>query len=298
VLDPRVDNKTPSISTRPPAYFDRHFSTKLALKRVVHLPSLVEDIAKTVDSTLDAAKHTLPELSVGDFYTTKERKKAVRQAERFVRDEAGVSEFYAQTTGTFCPVVASTLALHPTAPSWMALIRWTRAVSSSSHAIMDAELTLYAADDAEDAELREEIMKTIEGGRHRILEAMRRTGSPLMAYEFKSLSAGPVEVMTAVPDLDEFQWTYCESPEHPCSNPEHQKMRNTVEAIVSGPDALHPPWKLPVCSYIASSAMLNVLFIGSRILLQGKSPNHTNYASITIFFARGAWDLFCSRASW
>lgn len=106
--------------------------------------------------------------------------------------------------------------------------------------MIDGELTFYAADDSEVGECREEIMQTMEGGRRRILEATRRTQSPLMTFEFKSLSSP----MTAVPALGDFEWTYCGSPEHPCSNPKHQKMGNEVAAIEPGPDALRPPWNI------------------------------------------------------
>jgi len=274
-LVPRpVDDREPSTTTRQPAFFDRHFSTKLALKRVVRLPSLVEDLAKTVDSALDAAKHTLPELS-RHFYTTKDRRRAVEQAERHVRDEKGVCVFYSHTTAIYCPIVASTLAFHPTAPSWLPLIYWTDAVSSSRHAIMDAELTFYAADDTEVGERREEIIKTMESGHRRILETMRETQSPLMMFEFKSLSAGPEEVMTVVPKLGDFNWPYCGSPRNPYRILEHKKIRDMAEAIIPGPDALNPPWNIRVCSYITSSTMLNVMFIGFRVL-QGNSSNPTN----------------------
>ena len=295
VLFPHMDNKEPSTSTRKVAFFDRHFSTKLTLKRVVRLPSLVQDLAKTVDSALDAAKHTLPKISNGDLYTADQRRRAVREADRNVRDEKGVSMFYASTTARFCPAVASTLALHPAALSWISLIYWTTSVSSPRHAITDAELTFYRLDDTDDAVRREEIIDTMESRRRDILKAMREKQSPLMTYEFESLSACPVEVMTAIPELGDFEWAYCGSPEHPCGDPQHDKAKDQVAVIAPGPDALRPLWNIRVCSFIASSTMLIVLFIGFR---GGNSSKPTNYASITISFTRGAWDFVRSRASW
>ncbi|EDR15291.1 uncharacterized protein LACBIDRAFT_301371 [Laccaria bicolor S238N-H82] len=244
VLYPQMENKGPSTSgsTRQPAFFDRHFSTKLALKRVVHLPSLVEDIAKTVDSALDAAKHTLPKISNGDFYTTNDRRRAVREAERNVRDENEVRAFYSYTTARFCPVVASTLALHPAASSWISLIHWTTSVSSPRHAVTDAELTFYRLDDTDDAVRREEILDTMESRRRDILKGMREKQAPLITFEFESLSAGPV--VTAIPELGDFEWTHCGPPEHSCNDPQHGKVKDQVAGIVPGPDALRPPWNI------------------------------------------------------
>jgi hypothetical protein len=244
VLRPRVDNRKPATTTGPPAFFDRHFSRKLALKQVVRLPSLVEDLAKSVDLALE--KHALPELS-GLFPTAAKRMEVAQKLEPYVRDEKGVCQIYSRTTGDYCPIVASTLTLNPKAPGWIPLIRWTEAVSRTRHAIMDAELTFYAPADTEFGQRREEVIKTMESGRRRILEAMRKTQSPLMTFEFKSLSAGPAEVMTAVPELGKFKWSYCGSPDHPCSDPKHKNVRDEVVAISPGLDALHPPWNLPMC---------------------------------------------------
>ena len=242
----------PSTTTRKTAFFDLHFSAKLALKRIVHLPSLLKDLEKTVDSALDDAKHTLPALP--PFLAGEARRGTVLSVPNLVRDEKGVSSFYSRTTGLYCPIVASALALHPT--SWTSLIYWTDSVSSSKYAISDGELAFWPADhDTEEGQSREAIVNAIEIGRREILKAMRDKQKPLMTYKFRSLSAGPVEVMTAIPELGDFEWTYCGSPKHPCSDPQHDKAKDQVAIIVPGPDALCPPWDIGVCSYIASSTM-------------------------------------------
>lgn len=256
----QASGKKASTSTRKPAFFDLHFSGKLILKRVVHLPSLVKDLARTVDVALDATKHALPELT-GHFPTTEERMKVAERLESYVSDEGGVCELYSRTTAEYCSIVASTLALHPKAPRWMPLIRWTQAVSSSKHAIMGAELTFYQAADTEAGKRREEIIKTMGSGRRHILEMMRKKRSPLMTYEFKSLSAGSEEVMTAVPKLGHFEWAYCRSARTPCRPPDHErkKIRDEVEAIGEpGPDARRSPWDIQVCSYTLHPAVCSM----------------------------------------
>ena len=249
----QTSDRKPSTSTRKPAFFDLHFSDRLILKHVVRLPSLVQSIARTVDTALDATKNALPELS-GIL-----RIEVIRQLAGFqechVRNEKGVSHLYSHTTAVFCPIVASTLALHPTAPRWMPLIRWTEALSSSRHAIVDAELTFFQADTSKGGKQREEIIQSMESGRRRIVETMRQKALPLMTFEFKSLSAGPVEVMTAVRKLGDFNWTYCGSLRNPCRIPGHKEIRDMVDAIVPGPDARHPPWDIQVCTYALHPAL-------------------------------------------
>jgi len=61
--------KRPSRSSRPPAFYVKHFSDLLVLKRVKRLPTLVQDLAANVDRALFAASKALP--PVDGFFTAK-----------------------------------------------------------------------------------------------------------------------------------------------------------------------------------------------------------------------------------
>ena len=110
--------------TRKLSFFDQHFSPQLVLKRVVPLRSLVQDLANTVDLALEEAKDTLPALSDENFITTGVRKVLLKKTTSSMTKEITVATFYEKTTGLFCPYVASTLALHPTASfsEWESLL--------------------------------------------------------------------------------------------------------------------------------------------------------------------------------
>ena len=69
-LIPEEKKRSTSTPSHPPASFEKHFRDKYILKRVQRLPSLVDDLAKNVDTTLNAASITLPPLG---FITAKRR---------------------------------------------------------------------------------------------------------------------------------------------------------------------------------------------------------------------------------
>ena len=58
----KPSQKKPSTTTCPPAFYDKHFSPNLVVKKVVLLRSLVQDLARNVNEALDAASETLPPL--------------------------------------------------------------------------------------------------------------------------------------------------------------------------------------------------------------------------------------------
>lgn len=240
-----LTGKTSSTKSRPPAFYDKHFSDSLVLLHVKRLPSLIQDLAANVDRALRAASGTLP--PVDGFYTTKDRERAVRNINKNVKDEKGVANFYDKTTGTFCTPLASTLALHPKAlnSNWRSLLEWTQSVSSSGYAIMDGELGIIAAaSDDEDAE-HKMIVETMESETCHIFDEIRDSRSPFATWEMKSPFAGPPEVMLTVPNLGKFLWTPCAHPE--ClAHEKHINERKKIEGIKVGVDALTPPWNLNV----------------------------------------------------
>jgi hypothetical protein len=108
-----VANKKELSSTRPPSFYDKHFSQNLVLLRVEHLPSLVPALANNVDKALHAASGTLP--PPNGLITAQRRTEDVGNLDVRVADEKAVADFYNQTTAKYCSPLASTLALHPTA---------------------------------------------------------------------------------------------------------------------------------------------------------------------------------------
>jgi hypothetical protein len=171
-LKPDADKKL-SASTRPPAFYDKHFFDQLVLCQVKRLPSLVPDLAANVDCALVAASKTLP--PVDRFITARKRERDIWYLNPVVRDEKGVADFYHQTTARFCAHIASTLALHPkvSTSEWRGLLEWTQSVSSSGYAIVDGELQIFPARFNDTR--REMIVGTMESETHCIL---RRSGTP------------------------------------------------------------------------------------------------------------------------
>ena len=238
-----VPDKKKSTTTRLPSFFDEHFLDKYILKRIQRLPTLVKDIDKNVDTALNAALTSLPPL--GNFMTTKIRESNRAYLSTRVIDEKGV-----QTTARYCSPVASTLALHPNASfsNWLSLVSWTQSVSPSGYAIMDGQLCFTKTDDEETTkEKKDAMVDTIEEKYRDIFKEMRELQSPLATWEMKGLSAGPIDVMTSVPNLGEFNWTRCSE----CTggkgiDAKHQESLNEVKELIVRPDAKTPPWQLPL----------------------------------------------------
>ncbi|KAM6500022.1 hypothetical protein JOM56_003036 [Amanita muscaria] len=233
-----IPNKKPSTTTRKPAFFDMHLSRKLILKRVVRLPSLVQDLAKNADKALNAASNTLPPLD--GFVTAVERAIDLDTIEEVVTDEKGVVMFYEKTTAKYCSPLASKLALHPSSSSsrWRSLLKWTPSVPFSDYAIMDGQLCFIEGGAKGKAAQRAAILESMEKKNRLFLEEKRRT--PLATWEIKSLTAGGVEVMSAVLNLGKFFWTFCN--DNCASIPKHQEEIEKVRRVRVGPDAQAPPW--------------------------------------------------------
>lgn len=121
---------------------------------------------------------------------------------------------------------------------------------------MDGELTFLDIDDpsSTEAQLRQNIVATMESNKRRIYEEMRDSQSPLTTHEMKSLSADSVEVMKAVTRLGDFSWTYCLQRPH-CNIAKYKRGRDMVAKVVTGRDAVDPPWDIPVCLYTLHPAL-------------------------------------------
>jgi hypothetical protein len=82
---PLSPGKKSTASTRPPAFYDKHFDNRLILRHVKRLPSLVRDLATNVDQALLATSETLP--PAFNAITAEQREWDMRNMPRIVRDE-------------------------------------------------------------------------------------------------------------------------------------------------------------------------------------------------------------------
>ena len=112
---------------------------------------------------------------------------------------------------------------------------------------MDGQLSLIKIFEETNEGLLEDIVSSMEWDRD-IFEEMRLSRLPFATWEMKNLSAGSAEVMTAVPDLGNFNWKKCTECRRVTIG-KHQKAKKDVEKLDVGPDARTGPWRLPVCTY-------------------------------------------------
>ena len=233
--------KKKSVASRRPAFYDQHFSHNLVLKKVVRLASLVKDFANVATSALNEASESLPPLS--GFITAQQRRDDEMKLSSLLIDESAVASYYKETTSKYCTCVASNLTLVPI-PRWYTLLSWTQSPSYSDYAVVDGQLEFMKTDGKKQIH---EYTKNMEPERRRAFEAIRDARWPLATFEFKSLSAGPTEVMNSVPAMDKFNWTFCA--DRNCHNEpgKHQLPKERVGRVSVGCDAQAPQWKLPVC---------------------------------------------------
>ena len=234
----RPSNK-PSTSTLAPAFYHKHLSSEYIIKKVVHYPSLVQDLAKNVDVVLeDALKKALPPLK--GFITADQRENDMENLTLVARDEKAVAAFYDKTTATYCSRVASTLALHPSSPQWRSLLSWTQSGFSLGYAAMGGQLCFIEEGDGQIKRERATIVDSMDSETRAVFEDFRKSDLPLATWEIKSI---PSEVMSAFLNLGEFSWTQCDAPNFKTDR--KPDGREKLKRTVIGLDAQHPPWSLP-----------------------------------------------------
>ena len=236
--------KKMSTKTRPPTFFDKHFSEELKLLRVTRLPSLAYDIAAIVDKTImDFFNDNVQFPPSGILLSVQQRDYVVRSISRDVADEKAVARFYERTTATFCAPVASTLALRVS--DWASLLVWTQSANVSGYAIADGFLTFMGPTSL--AETEAELRQAMDEETFRLFQLLVARRASLMTSGFKNVAAGGPEVMLAIPNLSNlpsFDWTSCNAPEC-ASMTNHKKERDKVKEVIVGPDAKKTPWTLP-----------------------------------------------------
>ncbi|KIL58786.1 hypothetical protein M378DRAFT_132107 [Amanita muscaria Koide BX008] len=240
-----IHTTPPSVKKPPTAFYDKHFSSNLILEKIERLPSLVQDLARNVDTALEAASNTLPPLN--GFITAEMREVDMENLATRVTDERGVVEAYRQTTARYCSPLASTLALHPTASfsKWRSLVYWTQSAVPSDYGIPHGALRFIDEGNGEIKARRAAIVQGMQSETRRIFEEMRASMRPLATWEMNSTSTGSLAVMAAIRTPGKFVWTKCDASD--CDvNPQHQQERDNVTQVTVGHDAQAPPWSFPV----------------------------------------------------
>ena len=233
--------KKMSTKTRPPAFFDKHFSKELKLLRVKRLPSLAHDIAAVVDKTImDSFNDDVQFPPTDTLLSAQQRNSAVRSIDRDMTDEKAVASFYDKTTSTFCAPVASTLALRLS--DWDSLLVWTQSANVSGYAIADGFLKVASPTSLADKEAQ--LKEAMDKETLRLFRLLSTRRTSLVTNVFKNLAAGGPEVTLAIPNLSNsprFDWTSCDVLEC-ASMTNHEREREKVDAVFVGPDAKNTPW--------------------------------------------------------
>ena len=249
-LELRLEPNSKSTGTRGPSFYDKHFKKDFILRKVEHISSLLTQLTENVQNLVEETPN-LPGLR--GLITAEQREGDISNLNTIMRDENEVALFYQMTTVTYCSRVASTLALHPTSESWRGgLLCWSTQIGPhKDYAIVDGWLCFMQCPKNEDDPneiARKANVERMDPETRLIFEEMRKNRSSLATWEIKSITSGPCEVMTAARDFGNFSWVYCDAPD--ClvnvQGSKHEKARTDVDEAIVGPDALNPPWKLPV----------------------------------------------------
>lgn len=239
---------TTSTSTREPAFFDRHLDPLLQLAKVVHLPSITADLMKMADDAVEAARlgGTLPTKRKG-FPLPAHRLNALRASpvNKIICEEQIVS-IYKLNTSEFCATVAATLEFQ--LPTWSNGHLTYTLERDKARGIADGFLKL---DDT-----------TITGMQPlSATHALVADKFPTIAlWEFKSLTAGSVDVMEAIVQQPKaFSWHRCELGKACVSDAKHREKNGSpkITGHKMGYDALAESLAVPVADN-PTTMMLNV----------------------------------------
>jgi hypothetical protein len=252
ILSRAVDASKSNHSRAP--FYDKHLVDSLILKGVVFLPSLHQDIARVVDLTLSQIREKgihLPQTQLSDgFPGTRQREQKDYYENQPMKDETSIAHFYLQTTVQYCVPVASTLALHPSAPHWLRSLEWLPVPSNSGCAIAHGVLrilpsikeVLSGKRDAIGFEkvLVDSIRENCDDERWKGLVEVAKRLPDAMTMEIKSLSVAPEDIMHSVKHLSgsKFPWVTCTGEE--CEA--HEPIYGPNNYLL---DATSTPWSIP-----------------------------------------------------
>lgn len=257
----RAVDHTKHSSTREPAFYDKHLDTDLRPTKVAYCPDIPAQLAEVAERRYEEYKGKLgmpPECEETDF----DHIRNTLEGKKVVRSENGILLDYANTMGEAILPITSALAFE--IPSWkQRYIEWTTE-QKQDKAIPDAGLRvnlgiLPPEDNSHDC-LRTKITENPSGRKRRqspVLDDLRcricdnpyreklngvaEHFRQIVLYEFKSLTSGTFEHLTALLEQtchDDVWWKVCDEG---CS---HTRLNAPVTGSPTGFDAENPVIRL------------------------------------------------------
>jgi hypothetical protein len=166
-----------------------------------------------------------------------------------MRNERSVANYYKQRAARYCIPVASTLALHPQAPTWTTVLEYDQVPSKSNYAIADGvvriipafkNLLLELVTPSEDEAWR---LDALDGSKKAGLVELVKKFPDFFTSEIKSLSVAPEGVMATVKDLTHGQFPWAKCDEVDCGR--HDSTFDLHSRANPSVDATNTPWTFP-----------------------------------------------------
>jgi hypothetical protein len=205
-IAPRPSGKKGSTGSRAPGMFDKHFSERSRLKRIVIRPDLFHVLETLAEDTFNNSLPKLP--AIDELF---QGGTARRLVESVLPDdmlgERAIVTHHLRTTATFCVQLAAMLALHPRSPYWCSLAYWTDSAEGPV-AIADLIMLFYRRERIPNA-----LLDTLDDDVRAFFDDWQLKA--LNRVEIKSLTVGPLEVMEALGSPGPFVWTSCKCMVHP-----------------------------------------------------------------------------------
>lgn len=141
VVDPRSQEVCPPLILPPSStFYDKHLHEKLALKRVVLLPSLSSDILKAVDDTeasIAERKIQLPAIRYGlDHFVP-----LGSSDDKTMLDAHSVADFYKMEVSRCCTALAS-MFMYPYMTKWVSIMIWRQEEGGYEPTALEEDFTL------------------------------------------------------------------------------------------------------------------------------------------------------------
>ncbi|KAF4604590.1 hypothetical protein EYR40_003364 [Pleurotus pulmonarius] len=192
-----TDGDAPALS-----FYDKHLSPNLALKRVVHLPTLLQDMTKALDACMDiieAQAITLPPVGCSERFRTIGMRKVVRVNEE-ATDALSIARLYETTTGENCQTVASTLVLTPHCSLWLPAVFFGRVDTDVEDNPTDQsfsleEYSLCLPSSSEGLILHPQIKECLSASNLELLQHLFKRDRRLSTWEFLPYTSQAIDVI-------------------------------------------------------------------------------------------------------
>lgn len=185
---------------QPLSFYDKHLSSNLGLKRVVHLPTLLHSMSKAMDACLDfvdAHKIDLPLITHGDDFPSKCRREIV-DADTESIDASSIAQLYAETTGGNCEAVSSMLFLTPRCSMWLPAFGFTRnymADNPADQAFTVEEYSVCLDIEDKDIFLYPEVKECLTDDKLQLLRRLFKRDRRLATWEFLPYTTQAIAVI-------------------------------------------------------------------------------------------------------